>query len=72
VRWGAGPRASQSLVIAGKARALLDGRFAVEIEDIDALAQPILVHRIMPTFQAEAEGITANDIIEKCLKTTRV
>jgi len=72
VRWGAGPRASQSLVIAGKARALLDGRFAVEKEDIDALAQPILVHRIMPTFQAEAEGITANDIIEKCLKTTRV
>jgi len=72
VRWGAGPRASQSLILAGKARALLDGRFAVEKEDIDALAIPILVHRIMPTFQAEAEGIDSAAIIEHCKKTTRI
>lgn len=72
VRWGAGPRASQSLILAGKARALLAGRFAVEKEDIDALAHPILVHRIMPTFQAEAEGMNANNIIDHCLKSVKV
>jgi len=68
IRWGAGPRASQNLILAGKARALLQGRFAVEKEDIVALAHPILVHRIMPNFQAEAEGITAKTIIETCLE----
>lgn len=72
IRWGAGPRASQSLILAGKARALLDGRYAVEKEDIDFLAHPILVHRIMPTFQAEAEGIKSGDIIKHCLETVRV
>ena len=72
IRWGAGPRASQSLILAGKARALLDGRYAVEKEDIVALAQPILVHRIMPTFQAEAEGITSAKIIQHCLDTVRI
>lgn len=72
IRWGAGPRASQALIVAGKARALLQGRYAVEKEDIDALAQPILVHRIMPTFQAEAEGMSSADIIKHCLSTTRV
>jgi len=70
IRWGAGPRASQYLILAGKARALLDGRFTVEKEDIEALAYPILVHRIMPNFQAEAEGITAAKIIETCLADT--
>lgn len=72
VRWGAGPRASQALILAGKARALLDGRYAVEKEDIDQLAQPILVHRIMPTFQAEAEGMGAADIIEHFRTTIKV
>lgn len=72
VRWGAGPRASQALILAGKARALLSGRFAVEKEDIDALANPILVHRIMPTFKAEAEGIRPEDIILHVMKTVRV
>ncbi len=72
IRWGAGPRASQSLILAGKARALLDGRYAVEKEDIDFLAHPILVHRIMPTFQAEAEGMKSGDIIKHCLETLRV
>ena len=72
VRWGAGPRASQALILAGKARALLDGRYAVEKEDIDFLAGPILVHRIMPTFQAEAEGMSSSDIIRHCLDTVRI
>ena len=72
VRWGAGPRASQSLIIAGKARALLDGRYAVEKEDIDFLALPILTHRIMPTFQAEAEGMTSPDIIRHCRENIRI
>ena len=72
IRWGAGPRASQALILAGKARALLDGRYAVEKEDIDALAHPILVHRIQPNFQAEADGITANSIIQTCLENTVV
>lgn len=72
IRWGAGPRASQSLIYAGKARALLSGRFTVEKEDIDFLAKPILIHRIMPTFQAEAEGVTSGTIIEHCLKNVRI
>lgn len=72
IRWGAGPRASQSLILAGKARALLDGRYTVEKEDIVALAAPILVHRIMPTFQAEAEGTNANAIIEESLQQVRI
>ncbi len=72
VRWGAGPRASQALILAGKARALLAGRFSVEKEDIDSLAQHILVHRIMPTFQAEAEGLTSADIIDHLLRTVKI
>ncbi len=72
IRWGAGPRASQSLILAGKAKALLDGRYTVEKQDIDELAGPILVHRIMPTFQAEAEGMTSLDIIEHCRRTVKV
>ncbi len=72
IRWGAGPRASQSLILAGKARALLDGRFTVEKEDITALAAPILTHRIMPTFQAEAEGITSREVITETLKNIRI
>ena len=72
IRWGAGPRASQALILAGKARALLDGRFTVEKEDIDFLALPILSHRIMPTFQAEAEGIQTKNIIERSMETVNV
>ncbi|MCB9399490.1 MAG: MoxR family ATPase [Acidobacteria bacterium] len=72
IRWGAGPRASQSLILAGKARALLDGRFAVEKEDIDFLAKPILVHRIMPTFKAEAEGIASQQLVEQTLASVSV
>ena len=65
--WGAGPRASQYLVLAGKARALLDGRLTVSAEDVDALARPILRHRMLTNFQAEARGITSDELIQRLL-----
>jgi MoxR-like ATPase len=67
VSWGAGPRASQYLVIAGKARALLDGRFAVTTADIKALAHPVLKHRIIPNFHAEADRVSSRDIVQHLL-----
>jgi MoxR-like ATPase len=67
VSWGAGPRASQNLVIGGKALALLDGRYSVGIDDIKALAGPVLKHRIIPNFHAEAERIDSKAIIEHLL-----
>jgi MoxR-like ATPase len=70
ISWGAGPRACQCLVLAGKVRALLKGRFSVSLEDIEVLAKPVLRHRIVPTFNAESEGITADAIIEKLLAAT--
>ncbi len=69
LNWGAGPRAGQALILGGKARALLDGRLTVAEEDINALAFPILRHRILPNFQAEAEGIDADAIIERLLES---
>lgn len=63
VRWGAGPRAGQSLVMCAKAHALLEGHFAVTINDIKAIANAVLRHRILINFQAEASGITTEDII---------
>jgi MoxR-like ATPase len=65
VSWGAGPRASQHLVLAGKARAILAGRFAVATEDIDALAAPILQHRIILNYRAEAERVKVDDLIAR-------
>jgi MoxR-like ATPase len=65
--WGAGPRASLNLVLAGKARAILRGRFHVAVEDIQAVAYPILRHRIIPNFAAQSEGVTSDHIIEKLL-----
>lgn len=67
IKWGAGSRASQSLVLAGKARALLNGRYAVSLEDIRELAKPVLRHRIIPTFQAEADGVKSDDLIESLI-----
>jgi MoxR-like ATPase len=67
VAWGPGPRACQQLVLGGKVRAVLQGRFHVTIDDIQALAYPVLRHRIVPTFNAEAEGITVDTIIGKIL-----
>jgi MoxR-like ATPase len=67
VRWGAGPRAGQSLLLAGKARAVLNGRPAVSLEDIRAVAAPVLRHRILVNFQAEADGIDAEQVVTKLL-----
>ncbi len=69
--WGAGPRASQMLVLAGKVRALLQGRTHVTTDDIEALAPPALRHRLVPTFHAEAEGITVDQIIAELIKKTK-
>jgi MoxR-like ATPase len=68
IQWGPGPRASQQIVIASKARALLYGRLHVSSEDVFALAAPVLRHRIVPSFSAQAEGIDSDTIIERLLK----
>jgi len=65
--WGAGPRASQFLILAAKARAILNGRFAAEIEDVRAVARPVLRHRLILNFHAEAEGITTTDVVDRLL-----
>jgi MoxR-like ATPase len=65
--WGAGPRAGQYMVLAGKARALMHGRMHVTIEDVEAVAPAVLRHRIIPNFNAEAEGISVEQIIAKVL-----
>ncbi len=67
LEWGAGPRASQFLVIGAKCNALINGKYSPDIEDIKAVANPILRHRIVRNFKAEAEGITVNNIIEQLL-----
>src|SRR4029078_2483919 len=68
--WGAGPRAVQNLIIGVKARALLSGRAHVQVEDIQAMALPVLRHRILTNFTAASEGITTDTVIEKLLKET--
>ncbi len=65
VSWGAGPRASQYLILGAKARAVLHGRPYVSIEDVQAVAAPVLRHRILINFNAEAEGIRSDDIVKK-------
>jgi MoxR-like ATPase len=67
VHWGAGPRASQYLILGAKARAILHGRFAASVEDVQALAKSVLRHRIISNFAAEAEGISSLHIIERLL-----
>ncbi|QKJ30824.1 MoxR family ATPase [Mucilaginibacter mali] len=68
VRWGAGPRAGQALILTAKARALLKGRYAVLPEDIHAMATPVLRHRILMNFKAEAENITSDRVTEELIK----
>jgi MoxR-like ATPase len=68
--WGAGPRAVQYLILGGKARALLHGRVHVQTEDIQALAYPVLRHRILTNFTAASEGITADTVIKKLIEET--
>lgn len=67
VSWGAGPRASQYLILGGKARALMMGRYHVSCEDIRAIAIPVLRHRIIPSFDAETEGIGSEEIIKRLI-----
>jgi MoxR-like ATPase len=67
VTWGAGPRASQYLVLAAKARAVLHGRFHVSCEDVRAVAAPVLRHRIITNFNAEADGIRPDDIVRRLI-----
>ncbi|MEC8592630.1 MAG: AAA family ATPase, partial [Planctomycetota bacterium] len=68
VSWGAGLRAAQSLVLGAKARALLNGRSHVSLEDLQHLAKPVLRHRVLVSYRAEAEGITVDQVIDKLLE----
>ena len=70
VAWGAGPRAVQYLILGGKARALLYGRGHVQCEDVQALAYPVLRHRILTNFTAASEGVTTDQVIERILQET--
>jgi len=69
VDWGAGPRAGQYLILGGKAIAAMDGRFSVSFEDVRKVAIPVLRHRISANFQAQAEGMSTDQIIEKVIET---
>ena len=68
IDWGAGPRASQYLVLGAKAKAILEGRPAPEVDDIKAMARPVLRHRLITNFNAEAEGLSTDDILTKLLE----
>ncbi len=70
ISWGAGPRAAQMLVLAAKARTLLRGRFAVETDDVEALAPAVLRHRLVTSFGAEAEGVRTDELIKRLIETT--
>ena len=69
IRWGAGPRASQYLILGAKTRAILNGQHTPDIEDVKTLAAPVLRHRIVTSFNAEAEGVSTIDIIEKLVNS---
>ena len=68
IEWGPGPRACQMMILGGKVRALLKGRYHVTVDDIEELAYPVLRHRIVPTFNAEAEGISIDEIVRRVLE----
>ena len=72
VTWGAGPRASQYLILGGKARAILHGRLHVTTDDIKEVAYPVLRHRLVTTFNADAEGVSTDQIIERLIKSIPV
>ncbi len=71
VSWGAGPRASQYLVIGAKARAVLSGRFSATVDDVRALARPVLRHRVLPNFTAESEGLTSVKLVDQILERVK-
>jgi MoxR-like ATPase len=68
VDWGAGPRAGQFLINGGKALAAMDGRFSVAIDDVKRIAVPVLRHRISTNFQAQAEGMSTDDVVLRLVK----
>ncbi len=68
VSWGAGPRAVQYLILGAKARAALKGSYMVRLEDVEAVAEPVLTHRVLTTFNAESSGTTSRDIVRRLLK----
>jgi MoxR-like ATPase len=68
--WGAGPRAVQFMILGAKARALIHGRAHVEVDDIKALAHPVLRHRIVVNFAAESDGVTTDQVIDRLLEVT--
>ena len=68
ITWGAGPRASQYLILGAKARCILEGRFTPSIEDVKMIAQPVLRHRLILSFNAESDNLTVLDVIEKLLQ----
>lgn len=72
INWGAGPRASQFLIIGAKTLSVLNGKFSPDIEDVKAIAHPILRHRLIKNYKAEAEGITVDNIITELLKANKV
>ncbi|MFC4635037.1 AAA family ATPase [Dokdonia ponticola] len=72
VGWGAGPRAGQAMILTAKARALAHGRIAVTLEDIQHVALPVLRHRVIVNFKAEAEGITSDNVTRKLLEQTHL
>ena len=71
VRWGAGPRAGQAMILTAKARALLHGNFSVTLDDIKKVAFPVLRHRILMNFKAEAEGVTPDQVTEKIIEAQK-
>jgi len=71
VSWGAGPRASQYLVLGAKSRAILDGRMAASVEDVRALARNVLVHRVLTNFRAESEGVTSAQLVDRLLEKVK-
>ncbi|WP_418499259.1 AAA family ATPase [Flagellimonas sp.] len=72
VDWGAGPRAGQAMILTAKAHALLEGRLAVSLEDLKSVAVPVLRHRVLVNFRAEAEGITSDAVTRHILKTVQL
>lgn len=69
ISWGAGPRGLQYLLLGGKARAVLDGRFYVTTEDINSVAHPVLRHRVITNFNAESSGITSDKVIDQLIES---
>ncbi|MBT4738309.1 MAG: AAA family ATPase, partial [Flavobacteriales bacterium] len=67
IEWGAGPRASQFMLLAAKCNAAINGKYSPDIEDVKAVAKPILRHRLVKNYKAEAEGISVDNIIENLM-----